>query len=195
MTNEQSSIQEEVTQLKSVITKTIENNNENVKEVERELEMLENDRRAATEQVILTEAFNGDNGFVPIIETFSEDDAIVIKPKSTNDAIFHGNGNPIEDMANRHGKLAAIAVNNEQDNKMPATVSIVSTAKHADKSNNIRENSFNEFDDNDGDDVTISLDGLKVRIPSTSRHKQFTHAHLHTHTNTKHLLQSVVLFD
>lgn len=178
MSNEQSSIQDEVTQLKSVITKTIENNNENVLEVERELEILENERRAATEKVILTEAFNADNDFVPIVETFSEDDAIVIKPNAKSiEAPEHGYA--LEDPANKHGKLAAIDVTGDSD-KMPATVSIVSTTKPTRKQ---------KFDDNDDDDVTIGSDGLKVRgFHQTHTHTQISkkrtqHSHKRTHTH------------
>lgn len=134
LAGEQSSIQEEVTQLKSVITKTIENNNENVKEVEEELEKIANERKAATERVILTDAFDTrssqansnthNTDFEPIVETFSEDDAIVIKPKQSIDeqrrqavaAETSENDYVIEDntIKNHGGKLATVDIDNEQ---------------------------------------------------------------------------------
>lgn len=75
---------EDFTQLESVISKTIENTNE--KEVEQEIKKITNERKAATEKVISNDpnvAMVDD--FLPIIEVFSEDDAIEIKPKANID--------------------------------------------------------------------------------------------------------------
>lgn len=161
LASEQSSIQDDVTQLKSVITKTIENNNENVKEVEQELEKIANERKAATEKVILTDAFDTRNDFEPIVETFSEDDAIVIKPKQTIDehpAEAQETDYIIEDNTVKNGKLATVDIDNERQ-RAAFTVA-----------NKPNEPNFTamEFDDskinNKGfDDVTIGLETAKVR--------------------------------
>lgn len=166
LANEQSSIQEEVTQLKSVIKKTIENNNENVKEAEQELEKLANERKAATEKVILTDSFGTHNDFEPIVETFSEDDAIVIKPKSTGDerpAETQENDYVIEDNAVKNVKLATVDVDNDKQK----------TASTVTKSNEpiYTANVFDDRNINKGsDDVTISLEMAKVRLPFHVQH-------------------------
>lgn len=168
--NKQSLIQEEVTQLESVITKTIENNNENVKEVERELEKIANERKAATEKVILTDSFNTKDDFIPIVETFSEDDTIVIKPKTNTNGDGHANESIYEDNAIKSGKMAAIDINTDNE-KIASTIAIVPTTfSNKDKFNKTNKLSetfdvSNELDDNrSSDDVTISSDSSKVRI-------------------------------
>lgn len=154
LANEQSSIQDEVTQLKSVITKTIENNNENVKEAEQELEKIE--------KVILTD-------FEPIVETFSEDDAIVIKLKQTADERridAQESDYVIEDNTVKNGKLATVDIDNDNNNnkqKMATTIGVA-------KLNEPIIYTSNEFDDHNAnnkgfDDVTISLETAKVRTP------------------------------
>lgn len=159
LASEQSSIQEDVTQLKSVISKTIENDDENVKE---ELERIANERKA-TERVISTDSFDTRNDFEPIVETFSEDDAIVIKPKISGDerrpTDVQENDYVIEDNMVKNGKLAMINVENDRP-KMTSTIPI--------KSNDAIYTS-NEFEDshlnNKGvDDVTKSLETAKVRL-------------------------------
>lgn len=166
LASEQSSIQEEVTQLKSVITKTIENNNENVKEAEQELEKIANERKAATEKVILTDSFDTHNDFEPIVETFSEDDAIVIKPKSTGDerpVEAQESDYVIEDNAVKNGRIATVDV--EIDKQKSATT--------VTKSNEpiYTANVFDDSNINKGfDDVTISLDTAKVRLPFHVQH-------------------------
>lgn len=158
LASEQSSIQEDVTQLKSVISKTIENDDENVKE---ELERIANERKA-TERVISTDSFDTRNDFEPIVETFSEDDAIVIKPKIKGDGRptdVQENDYVIEDNTVKNGKLAMINVENDRP-KMTSTI--------PSKSNDAIYTS-NEFEDshlnNKGvDDVTISLETAKVRL-------------------------------
>lgn len=166
LASEQSSIQDEVTQLKSVITKTIENNNENVKEVEQELEKIVHERKAATqaaEKVILTDSFDTNNDFEPIVETFSEDDAIVIKPKQLADerpAEAQESDYVIEDNTVKNGKLATVDIDNDKQ-KTATTITVA-------KLNVPIIYTSNEFDDsninNKGiDDVTISLDTVKVR--------------------------------
>lgn len=205
LAGEQSSIQEEVTQLKSVITKTIENNNENVKEVEQELEKIANERKAATERVILTDAFdtrnsnsnNRNTDFEPIVETFSEDDAIVIKPKQSIDeqrrqavaAETSENDYVIEDNAvkNHGGKLATVDIDNEQQQINQKSIGFASVTNrpnepiqitsnefdghnHNNKHDNPNSNDNFEIKNNKGfDDVTISLETPKVR-PSSLIH-------------------------
>lgn len=179
LANEQSSIQEEVTQLKSVITKTIENNNENVKEVEEELEKIANERKAATEKVILTDAFDTRNDFEPIVETFSEDDAIVIKPKQTIDGHSIGvqeNDFIIENNTMKNAKLATVDIDNERQQ-----VAII---------NKLNEAHFtaNDFDDNrminkGFDDVTIDLETPKVRS-SVKFHQSPKHTRNTTNTQS-----------
>lgn len=193
---EQSSIQEEVTQLKSVITKTIENNNENAMEVEQELEKIANERKSATERVILTDTSNT-NDFVPIVETFSEDDAIVIKPKQTIDeqrraagavavAETAENDYVIEDnsIKNHGGKLATVDIDNDQRNQqqpidkktiMDAATNrpnqpIIFTSNEFDDRLSANANHHDTFNTNNNkavDDVTISLDTPKVRSSTT----------------------------
>lgn len=67
---------EDVDQLESVITKTIENTN--VKEMEAEIEKIMSERKAATEKVLeidpeLQSIVTADD-FLPIVETFADDD-------------------------------------------------------------------------------------------------------------------------
>lgn len=132
-----------------------------MKEVEQELEKIANERKAATEKVILTDAFDTRNDFEPIVETFSEDDAIVIKPKQTIDehpAEAQETDYIIEDNTVKNGKLATVDIDNERQ-RAAFTVA-----------NKPNEPNFTamEFDDskinNKGfDDVTIGLETAKVR--------------------------------
>lgn len=186
LAGEQSSIQEEVTQLKSVITKTIENNNENVKEVEQELEKIAN-------------SHNTD--FVPIIETYSEDDAIVIKPKQRIDeerrqavaAETSENDYVIEDntIKNHGGKLATVDIDNEQQQSKQKSMGFAAVTNRSDEPIIFTSNEFDDRNsaanhnnhdipnsndnsdinnNNKGiDDVTISLATPKVR-PSSLIH-------------------------
>ncbi|XP_031617659.1 uncharacterized protein LOC116337350 isoform X2 [Contarinia nasturtii] len=172
LASEESSIQEEVTQLKSVITKTIENNNENVKEL-KELEKIANERKEATERVILTDSFNGNNDFEPIVETFSEDDAIVIKPKQTADerpAEAQESDYVIEDNMNKNGKLATIDIDNDKhktDSMVLAKANErIFTSNDFDDSN-INNNNNNNHNNKGFDDVTISLDTSKTSLDVT----------------------------
>lgn len=167
LANQQSSIQDEVTQLKSVISKTIENNNENVKEVEQELEKIVNVRKAATEKVILTDSFDTNNDFEPIVETFSEDDAIVIKPKQTADehpSEAQESDYVIEDNTVKNGKLATVDIDNDKEKTAAATAPIDLTKPNVPivyTSNQFPDSNINQ---NKGfDDVTISLETAKVR--------------------------------
>ena len=167
LANQQSSIQDEVTQLKSVISKTIENNNENVKEVEQELEKIVSERKAATEKVILTDSFDTNNDFEPIVETFSEDDAIVIKPKQTADehpSEAQESDYVIEDNTVKNGKLATVDIDNDKQKTATATIDVAKpNAPIAYTSNQFDDSHMNQ---NKGfDDVTISLDTAKVRAP------------------------------
>lgn len=166
LAGEQSSIQEEVTQLKSVIKKTIENNNENVKEVEQELEKIANERKAATERVILTDSFDTQTDFEPIVETFSEDDAIVIKPKTAGEdrpAEAQESDYVIEDNSMKNGKLATIDIDNDRQ-KTAATMAKANEPIYT-------PNVFDGSNINKGiDDVTISLEITKVRRSIPSEH-------------------------
>lgn len=188
LASDQSSIQEEVTQLKSVITKTIENNNENVKEVEEELEKIANERKAATEKVILTDAFDTRNDFEPIVETFSEDDAIVIKPKQTIDdqhpAEAQETDYVIEDNAMKNGKLATVDIDNE---RQPVAIT-----------NKPNDFTANDFDNskviNKGfDDVTIGLETAKVRSCVFHQSPKHTNTHKKANTHLKYTQQHFLL--
>lgn len=205
--SEQSSIQEEVTHLKSVISKTIENNNENVKEVEQELEKIANERKAATDKVISTDSFDTHNDFEPIVETFSEDDAIVIKPKTNGDERpaenVQENDYVIEDNTIKNGKLATVNVDNDRY-KAASTI----PNKHNEPLFTSNEFEESKMHNKGFDDVTISLNTAKVRLAFliqapfiqgcfALRQQQFPYhlfsfrsaflyisAHTHTHTHS-----------
>lgn len=201
LAGEQTSIQDEdITKLKSVITKTIENNNENVKELQ------EIERKAATERVILTDSFDENNGFEPIVETFSEDDAIVIKPKQTADerpAEAQESDYVIEDNTNKNGKLATIDIDNDKHK----TASTVLTKANEPTSNEFDDSNINNNNNNNKikgfDDVTISLDTPKVRfeksIPSTYQSIYLCESNRHNfrisfHFVSKFLLHKIISF-
>lgn len=225
LAGEQSSIQDEVTQLKSVITKTIENNNENVKEVEQELEKIANERKEATERVISTGTFdtrnnnkntnkndddnndniknsNNENDFEPIVETFSEDDAIVIKPKQNIDeqrrsavaAETPENDYVIEDntIKNHGGKLATVDIENEEklqqqqqhnqnsmkfgNTKQPNEPMAFTSSEFDDRNPNNNNNDNYNINSNKGfDGVTIGSETAKVRslLSISSKQHQF----------------------
>lgn len=197
--NEPSSVQEDVTQLETVITKTIENNNENVKEVERELEKIVHERKEATEKVILTNASleSDDDEFVPIVETFSEDDTIVIKPKSANTDERPTDNQEhdyvIEDNTIKNGKKAMVTFDAD-DNKQKTTASVtIYTTTESDKAK--LKQAFDQTepfdasnesgdDSKDIDDVTISVDGAKVRHHIF--HANTHNVNLKTKANRKH---------
>lgn len=198
--NEPSSVQEDVTQLESVITKTIENNNENAKEVERELEKIVHERKEATEKVILTDASFGSDDFMPIVETFSEDDAIVIKPKPANiedrQSEAHEQDYVIEDNTLKGGHRATVTFDtDETKHKTTAPVAIVTSNVDAERAklknaynHNEAFDASNEFDDDskDIDDVTISIDGAKVRLSFFIQT---------VHSKIKCVDSSIILFD
>lgn len=99
---------EDVTQLESVITKTIENTNE--KEVEQEIKKSISERKAATEKVISNDPNVATvDDFLPIVEVFSDDDAIEIKPKENLDLPSQENDYVIEDSHSAAAAAAAAA--------------------------------------------------------------------------------------
>lgn len=94
--NEPAISREDVTQLESVITKTIENTNE--QEVEQEIKKSINERKAATEKVMSNDPNVATvDDFLPIVEIFSDDDAIEIKPKGSLELPSPENDYVIED--------------------------------------------------------------------------------------------------
>lgn len=81
-----------------MITKTIENTNE--QEVEEEIEKSANERKAATEKIIETdpalEAIVTADDFLPIVEKFSENDATEIKTNGNAESTNKNENEPSE---------------------------------------------------------------------------------------------------
>lgn len=164
--NEPAISREDVTQLESVITKTIENTNE--KEVEQEIKKSISERKAATEKVISNDPNVATvDDFLPIVEVFSDDDAIEIKPKENIDLSPQETDYVIEDS---HGAAAASGVDtiSEQDNQTEEKIlTKIDTANENEKieSTTVRrftEKSADEIAPNKIDDVTINSKIEKV---------------------------------
>lgn len=104
---------EDVNQLESVITKTIENTNEQA--VEQEIKKSINERKAATEKIISNDPnIASVDEFLPIVEVFSDDDAIEIKPKENLALPLPENDYVIED---NHSAAAAAGAASDTDNR------------------------------------------------------------------------------
>lgn len=150
--NEAPISREDVTQLESVITKTIENTNE--QEVENEIEKIINERRAATEKVTLNipslQTIEIDDDFVPIVETISDDDAIEIRPKLNID------------VAKSLDRDYVIEVNKKIDTEPKSNINFeteldsieITTAKQINEQINLEKI----------DDVTMHTGNVKVRL-------------------------------
>lgn len=180
---------EDVTQLESVITKTIENTNE--KEVEQEIEKSISERKAATEKVISNDPNVASvDDFLPIVEVFTDEDAIEIKPKSNIAAPVPENDYVIEDS---HGAAVAVATGadalDEQNGQnvekiQPKHVPAIESEKiELTTVRRFTEKSTDDIVPNKIDDVTINSKIEKVSQFARSTTRVKFHIHIHKHMN------------
>lgn len=159
--NESAISRDDITQLESVITKTIDNTNE--QEVEQEIKKSISERKVATEKIISNDpnvATVGD--FLPIVEIFSDDDVIEIKPKGElNLSSPPENDYVIEDS---HNAAAGSDSLSEIDDKFTSKASTVDVNEKIETTTVRRftEQSIDEIAPNKIDDVTINSKIEKV---------------------------------
>lgn len=163
--NESAISREDITQLESVITKTIDNTNE--QEVEQEIKKSISERKVATEKIISNDpnvATVGD--FLPIVETFSDDDVIEIKPRADlNLSSRPENDYVIEDSHSAvAGSDSPTEIDNPIDDKFTPKASSVNANEKIEATTVRRftEKFIDEFAPKKIDDVTINSKIEKV---------------------------------
>lgn len=182
--NESAISREDVTQLESVITKTIENTNE--KEVEQEIKKSISERKAATEKIISNDPNVATvDDFLPIVEIFSDDDAIEIKPKANLDMPSQESDYVIEDSHSAAVESDSLSeLDNQKEEKIDAKIATAIESEKKIETTTVRrftEKPTDEIAPNRIDDVTINSKIEKVSPTGLLTGRVNPHKSFHQH--------------